>query len=52
MIAFGVFNSPISFQSYINKILVKKLAIFIIIYLDDILIYTKDLSSEYAETIW
>ena len=32
-----------SFQGYINKILVKKLNIFVIIYLDNILIYIKDL---------
>lgn len=33
----------INFQGYIKKILGKKLNIFIIVYLDDILIYTKDL---------
>ena len=42
MIPFGLSNAPASFQGYINKILVEKLDIFIIIYLDDILIYTKD----------
>ena len=41
---FGLFNALATFQRYINKILVKKLNIFIIVYLDDILIYTKDLS--------
>ena len=39
---FGLSNAPASFQSYINKILLKKLDIFIIVYLDDILIYTED----------
>ena len=40
--SFGLSNIPASFQGYINKILAKKLNIFIIIYLDNILIYTKD----------
>ena len=39
---FGLFNAPASFQGYINKILDEKLDVFIIIYLDDIFIYTKD----------
>ena len=43
VIFFRLFNAPASFQSYINKILAKKLNIFIIIYLNDIFIYIKDL---------
>ena len=39
---FGLFNAPASFQGYINKILLKKLNIFVIIYLDNIFIYNKD----------
>ena len=39
---FGLTNIPASFQRYIIKILAKKLDIFIIVYLDDILIYTDD----------
>ena len=39
---FGLSNAPASFQSYINKILAKKLNIFVIVSLDDILIYTED----------
>ena len=35
-------NALASFQGYINKILAKKLDIFIIVYLNDILIYTED----------
>ena len=38
---FDFSNTPTSFQGYINKILIKKLDIFVIVYLDDILIYTK-----------
>ncbi len=39
---FGISNTPASFQEYINKILAKKLDIFVIVYLDNILIYTED----------
>ena len=39
---FGLINTPASFQGYINKIFAEKLDIFVIVYLDDILIYTKD----------
>ena len=37
---FGLSNTPANFQGYINKILPKKLDVFFIVYLDDILIYT------------
>ena len=37
---FRLSNAPVSFQGYINKILAEKLDVFIIVYLDDILIYT------------
>ena len=40
--SFGLSNAPASFQSYINKIMAKKLDIFVIVYLNDISIYTKD----------
>ena len=39
---FGLTNALTSFQRYINKILVEKLDFFVIVYLDDILIYTND----------
>ena len=39
---FGLVNAPASFQTYINKILTKKFNIFVIVYLDDILLYTDD----------
>ena len=39
---FGLSNAPATFQGYVNKILTEKLDIFVIIYLDDILIYTED----------
>ena len=39
---FGFFNTLAIFQKYINKILIEKLDILVIIYLDKILIYIKD----------
>ena len=49
---FGLFNVLASFQGYINNILVKKLDIFIIVYLDDILIYTKNPCQLHVIAIW
>ena len=40
---FGFFKALTIFQRYVNKILAKNLSIFVIIYLNNILIYTKDL---------
>ena len=36
---FELMNAPASFQGFINKILAEKLNIFVIVYLDNILIY-------------
>ena len=48
---FGLTNAPGSFQGYVNKILAEKLDIFIIVYLDDILIYTKDPGKAHVEAV-
>ena len=48
---FGLTNAPASFQGYINKIFVEKLDIFVIVYLDNILIYTKDDRNGHAVAI-
>ena len=48
---FGLINVPASFQGYINKILTEKLDIFFIMYLDDILIYTKDDGDGHIATV-
>ena len=50
--SFGLFNIPVSFHNYTNKILVKKLDIFIFVYPDNIFIYTKDPSPLYVNAIW
>lgn len=39
---FDLFNAPANFQDYINKIFAKKLDTFIIVYLNNILIYIKN----------
>ena len=49
---FGLSNAPASFQGYINKILAEKLDIFMIVYLDDILIYTEDQGQGHVEAVW
>ena len=49
---FGLFNAFASFQGYVNKILAKKLDVFIIMYLNDMLIYTKNGCQIYMEAIW
>ena len=40
------------FQDYINKILIVKLNVFVIIYLDDIFIYIESEGKEYVEVVW
>ena len=40
--SFRLFNAPISFEDYIKKILAEKLNVFVIVYLNDILIYIED----------
>ena len=49
---FGLSNAPASFQGYINKILAEKLDIFVIMFLDDILIYTEDQGRGHVEAVW
>ena len=47
----GLSNALASFQGYINKILAEKCDIFIIMYLDNILIYTKNQSQGHIEAV-
>ena len=49
--SFGLSNAPASFQGYINKILMEKLDIFVIVYLNDILIYTEDPGQGYVKAV-
>ena len=48
---FGLSNALASFQGYINKILAEKLDIFVIVYLDNILIYTEDPDQPYVDVV-
>ena len=48
---FGLSNASASSQSYSNKILAEKFDIFIIVYLDDILIYTKNEGQGHMEAM-
>ena len=49
---FGLSNVPPNFQGYINKILAKKLNIFVVVYLNDIFIYIKNSGQAYVDAIW
>ena len=51
IILFGPSNALASFQSYINKILAKKLDIFVIVHLDNIFIYTKQQGQAHADAV-
>ena len=48
---FRLSNAPASFQGYINKILVEKLDIFVIVYLDDIFVYIEDQGQDHMEAM-
>ena len=45
-------NASTSFQSYINKILVKNLDIVIIVYQHDIFIYIEDPGQAHVNAVW
>ena len=48
---FDFFNIPINFQNYVHKILAEKLDVFVIVYLNDILIYRKDAVQSHVEAV-
>ncbi len=48
---FGLTNVPATFQGYIIKILAEKLFVFVIVYLDDILIYTENKGKEHVQAV-
>ena len=48
---FGLSNILISFQNYINEILAKKLNFFVIVYIDNIFIYIKNLGQDHIESV-
>ena len=52
VIPFKLINAPAIFQGYINKILAEKLDVFVIIYLDDIFIYTENKDKKHIQAVW
>ncbi len=48
---FGLSNVLATFQGYINKIFVEKLNFFVIVYLNNILIYIESKRKEYVEAV-
>jgi hypothetical protein len=42
VLPFGLTNSPVTFQNYINNVLRDLLDVTYIVYLDDVLIYSED----------
>ncbi len=48
---FGLSNAPASFHGYINKIVAEKLDVFVIVYLDDIFVYTDDPGQAYVDAL-
>lgn len=48
---FGLTNALGNFQGYIIKILVEKLDIFLIVYLDNILIYIENLDPDHTKPV-
>ena len=51
VMSFGLSNAPVSFQGYIIKILAEELDIFVIDYLDDILVHTKDSGQPHVDAV-
>ena len=51
VISFGLINTPTTFQGYINKILVEKLNVLVIIYLNNILIYIESKGKEHIQAV-
>ena len=49
---FGLSNAQATFQGYVNQILAEKLDVFVIVYLDNILIYTKDPGQSHIKAVY
>lgn len=52
VLPFGLANAPATFQAYINAALAEKLDIFVIVYLDDILIYSENPKDHVDHVKW
>ena len=51
VILFQLLNAPASFQDYIKKILAEKLDVFVIVYLNNILTYTKNADQAHVNAV-
>ena len=51
VMSFGLTKTPTIFQGYIIKILAEKFDVFVIVYLDDILVYTKDKRESHIQLV-
>lgn len=49
--SFGLINVPAIFQDYITRILTEKRDIFVIMYFNNILIYTKSEGEEHVQAV-
>ncbi len=49
---FRLTNATAMFQDYINKILAEKLDVFVIVYLNDIIIYIENEGKEHVQVVW
>ena len=52
VILFGHSNANVSIKNYVNKILVKKSDVFVIIYLNNIIINTQNMSHNHIKVIF
>ena len=48
---FGLTNAPATFQALINNVLREYLDIFVVVYLDDVLIFTKGTREDHTEKV-
>ena len=52
VLPFGLTNAPASFQAYINKALAEKLDVCVIVYLDDIIVYSSSPEQHDRDVCW
>jgi hypothetical protein len=51
VISFGLTNAPAYFMNMMNKVFMEELDKFVVVFIDDILIYSKT-TEEHAEHLW
>ena len=47
----GLTNAPATFQAVINGVLHEFLDVFVLVYLDDVLVYTKETEADHQEKV-